>query len=477
MFGKLRDKLKGALKKFSKDVEEEGDVETVEERPEEEVVEKEEPEEKPAVKEAPEEEKPSEEVPEKEPEQEEQPSEEEPQKEEAAKDEEQPVEKEETPEKETGPSEPSLSPTSQKSSEEPEKEEEAPRKKGFFGKVFGKKESVEEPVETVEEDSETPQEAPEPTAEDAPQEQAVVEEAPAKEAPEEEVKEKKSGFFSRITKVKLSEERFDDVFWDLEVALLENNVAMEVIEKVKGDLRKALAGEKVSRKGVQGLILDTLKESIKEALSVEQVDLLAEAEEHQPLVIAMIGVNGSGKTTTLAKLAKYFQDHGKSVVAAAADTFRAAAIQQLEEHTTRLGVKLIKHDYQADPAAVAFDAVKHAKAKGIDVVLIDSAGRLHSNDNLMNELKKPIRVNKPDINIFVGEAVTGNDCVEQAKLFDQAVGIDALILAKADVDEKGGAPLSASYVTKKPVIFLGTGQSYEDLTPFKPEEVLEKLGL
>ncbi|MBW2982923.1 signal recognition particle-docking protein FtsY [Candidatus Woesearchaeota archaeon] len=344
--------------------------------------------------------------------------------------------------------------------------------------MFGRKqeEAAEEEQpsgEAVKEESETSQEAAEPAVEEPAPEQASEE----PEAAEEEPKDKKDGFFSRITKVKLSEERFDDVFWDLEVALLENNVAMEVIEKVKADLREALAGEKVSRKGVQGLILDTLKESIKEALSVEQVDLLAEAEEHQPLVIAMIGVNGSGKTTTLAKLAKYFQDHGKSVVAAAADTFRAAAIQQLEEHTTKLGVKLIKHDYQADPAAVAFDAVKHARAKGIDVVLIDSAGRLHSNDNLMNELKKLIKVNQPDLNIFVGEAITGNDCVEQAKLFDQAVGIDALILAKADVDEKGGAPLSASYVTRKPVIFLGTGQSYEDLTPFKPDEVLEKLGL
>lgn len=470
MFGKLRDKLKGALKKFSKDVEEEGDVETVEEaQPEEEVVEEAPKEEQVKEEEPEEEEKPSEEAPKKE-----EPAE----KEEAPKEEEPPEEKEEAPEKEPQkPSEPSRSPSSQETSEEPEKEEEAPKKRGFFGKVFGKKqeEAAEEEQpqeEPVKEETETPQEAAEPAVEEPAPEQASEE----PEAAEEESK-KKGGFFSRITKVKLSEERFNDVFWDLEVALLENNVAMEVIEKVKGDLREALAGEKVSRKGVQGLILDTLKESIKEALSVPQVDLLAKTEEHQPLVIAMIGVNGSGKTTTLAKLAKYFQDHGKTVVAAAADTFRAAAIQQLEEHTTKLGVKLIKHDYQADPAAVAFDAVKHAKAKGIDVVLIDSAGRLHSNDNLMNELKKLIRVNKPDLNIFVGEAITGNDCVEQAKLFDQAVGIDALILAKADVDEKGGAPLSASYVTGKPVIFLGTGQTYEDLAPFKPDELLEKLGL
>ena len=138
---------------------------------------------------------------------------------------------------------------------------------------------------------------------------------------------------------------------------------------------------------------------------------------------------------------------------------------------------MIRHDYESDPAAVAFDAIEHAKAKGIDVVLIDTAGRLHSNDNLMNELKKLVRVNKPDLKIFVGESITGNDCVEQAKLFNEAVGIDAIILAKADVDEKGGAAVSISYITKKPIIYLGTGQKYADLAEFKPDIIIKNIGL
>jgi fused signal recognition particle receptor len=219
-----------------------------------------------------------------------------------------------------------------------------------------------------------------------------------------------------------------------------------------------------------------LEKSIEE-LFVPGFDLVKRAKSKKPYVIAFIGVNGSGKTTTLAKVAHMFQKEGMSVVIAAADTFRAAAIQQLEEHAKKLDIKLIKHDYNADPAAVAFDAIAHAKAKGIDVVLVDTAGRLHSNDNLMKELHKLVRVNNPDLKLFVGEAITGNDCVEQAKVFDEAVGIDGIILAKADVDEKGGAAVSVSFITKKPILYLGTGQTYDDLTPFKKEIVVESLGL
>ncbi len=185
----------------------------------------------------------------------------------------------------------------------------------------------------------------------------------------------------------------------------------------------------------------------------------------------------SHNTTTIAKVAKMFQDNDKSVVMAAADTFRAAAIEQLQQHADKLGIKMIKHEYQSDSAAVAFDAVKHAEAQGKDIVLIDTAGRLHSNRDLLDELKKIIRVSKPDFKIFVGESITGNDCVEQAKEFDEAVGIDAIILAKADIDEKGGAALSVSYVTKKPVIYLGTGQKVDDLKEFKKEDIIKSLGL
>ncbi|MBC8500163.1 MAG: signal recognition particle-docking protein FtsY [Nanoarchaeota archaeon] len=339
-----------------------------------------------------------------------------------------------------------------------EKKEEPEEKKSFLKKIFSKKEEVKEEKEEVEE---------------------KVEEE--KEEKEEKPEEEKKGIFKRITekvtKFNLSEEKFEELFWQLEVTLLENNVAVEVIDKIKGDLKEELTTGKISRKGVEEVIKDTLKKSIEEVLDIQTFDLVKKAKKKKPYIIAFIGVNGSGKTTTMAKVAHMLIKNKLSVVFAASDTFRAAAIQQLEEHANKLGVKMIKHDYNADPAAVAFDAVEHAKSKGIDVVLIDTAGRLHSNTNLMEELKKIVRVNNPDMKIFVGESITGNDCVEQARVYDNEVGIDAIILAKADVDEKGGAAISVSYITKKPIIYLGTGQAYDDLTKFEKKIIVKNLGL
>ena len=297
-----------------------------------------------------------------------------------------------------------------------------------------------------------------------------------------EPQEKKS-FFTKITetftKFNISEEKFEELFWDLEVAMLENNVAVEVIEKIKKDMKKELMSGKINRKGVDEMITQTLKKSIIELFDIGKRDLVKEIKkkEKKPYVITIIGVNGSGKTTSIAKLTHLLQKNGLSVVLAASDTFRAAAIQQLEEHANNLKVKIIKHDYNSDPAAVAFDAIKYGEAKNIDVVIIDTAGRLHSNTNLMEELKKVVRVCKPDIKIFVGESITGNDCVEQAKEFDKAVGIDAIILAKADVDEKGGAAISVSYVTQKPILYLGTGQTYDDLKEFNSQLIIDSLEL
>jgi fused signal recognition particle receptor len=171
------------------------------------------------------------------------------------------------------------------------------------------------------------------------------------------------------------------------------------------------------------------------------------------------------------------QKQGLSTVLAAADTFRAASIEQLEKHAAKLNVKVIKHHYGADPAAVAFDAIAHAKARGIDTVLIDTAGRMHTKANLLNEMQKICRVAKPHLKIFVGEAITGNDAVEQAKSFNESIGIDASILSKADVDEKAGAIISISYVTKKPILYLGTGQGYDDLKLFSKQEFITSLGL
>lgn len=291
--------------------------------------------------------------------------------------------------------------------------------------------------------------------------------------------EQKKSFFSRVkekvTTIQLSEEKFEELFWDVELALLENNVAVEVIEKIKKDLQEELTTGRAARGGLQERVERRMQETLTEVVSQQPIDLLQSAQKHRPLIICVVGVNGSGKTTTIGKLGKYFQNNDKSVVFAAADTFRAAAIQQLQEHANNLNIPCIAQSYGADPAAVAFDAVKHAESKGIDIVLIDTAGRLHSNTNLMDELAKVVRVAKPHHTLFVGEAVTGNDCVEQARLFSEKTDVDGVILTKADVDDKGGAAVSVAYVTKKPILFLGTGQDYKDLTPFDPQTIVSGL--
>ncbi len=372
--------------------------------------------------------------------------------------------------------------------EKPPKEEvieEKPKKKGFFD--FLKKKSKEEPKEDIEDKIE------EPEVEEAVKEEPEIEkeaeelevEEIIEEEPTEEIEEKtkKKGFFQKITetftKVQLSEKKFEELFWDLELALLENNVAVEVIEKIKADLKEELTTGKLQRGSLQDIIAQSLTTSIDELFDVEERDLVKEIKKkkEKPYVVCMLGINGGGKTTNLAKLAYLCKNQKLTPIIAACDTFRAAAIQQLEEHANNIGVKMIKHDYGADAAAVAFDAIKHAKAKNADVVFIDTAGRLHSNTNLMDELKKIIRVTNPDIKIFVGESITGNDCVEQAQQFNEAVGIDGIILSKADVDEKGGAAVSVSYVTKKPILFLGIGQDYDDLKPFDKDFIIKHVGL
>ncbi len=306
----------------------------------------------------------------------------------------------------------------------------------------------------------------------------------------ENIPKEKKGFFEKlseaVTTKSLSDEKFEEIFWELEIGLMESNVAMEVIEKIKSDLKKELVNTKLKIGKTEEVIISTLKKSIEELFEIDNIDIFKAIQSRKeeskngqknPYVICFFGVNGSGKTTTIAKIASKLKKENISCVIAAADTFRAAAIHQLEEHASRIDVKLIKHDYGADPAAVAYDAVEHAKAKGKEVVLIDTAGRQHSNANLIDEMKKIIRVVKPDLKVFVGDSLTGNDVVEQATSFDLAVGIDAIILTKTDVDEKGGAAISISYVTKKPIIFIGLGQSYEDLKPFDKNVVIKNLGL
>jgi fused signal recognition particle receptor len=214
-------------------------------------------------------------------------------------------------------------------------------------------------------------------------------------------------------------------------------------------------------------------------LTNNKIDLLKIAEEKrkkgEPFIIVFVGINGTGKTTTIAKSARFFAKKGYSVVLACSDTYRAGAIEQLETHAKRLGVKMITHKYGADPAAVAFDAISHAKAHGINVVLIDTAGRMQTNRNLMSELEKVKRIVKPDLTILTVDSLTGNDAVMQAEEFHKSVGIDATILTKVDADIKGGSALSVTYVTQKPILFIGTGQTYDDLEVFNPEEFVKMI--
>lgn len=275
---------------------------------------------------------------------------------------------------------------------------------------------------------------------------------------------------------KISPGTMEEILWDLEVALMEADVAVGVIQEIKEDVKSKLADRRVKWGAAENVVTAALRASIEHLLSYNTCafdDAVRGME--RPVVIMFVGVNGTGKTTAIAKVAHRLLEQGMSVVLAAGDTFRAGAIEQISLHGEHLGVKVVKHSPGGDPAAVAFDAVEHAKARHKDVVLIDTAGRMQTNVNLMDEMKKVKRVADPDLIIFVGDALAGNDAVEQARKFEEAVGIDMVVLTKIDVDAKGGAALSITKVVRKPIAFLGTGQGYEDLVPFDPGWMVSRL--
>ena len=310
----------------------------------------------------------------------------------------------------------------------------------------------------------------------------VGEEKLGEEKPKERIKRAKKGktgffgIFKKFKALKLDDEQFNSIFEELELSLIENNTAIEAIGEIKKSLKDKLVGKEIEKNEAEEEIKKGLKESF-EKLLIEPFDLVERIRKKDGIfVIVFFGINGSGKTTAIAKLAHLLQKNKISCVLAAADTFRAASIEQLQKHAFALGVKMIKHNYGADPAAVAFDAIKHAQANGIKAVLIDTAGRMHTKDNLLKEMEKICRVAKPDLKIFVGESITGNDIIEQVRSFNEMIGIDGIILTKTDVDEKGGAAISVGYVTQKPILFLGTGQRYEDLEKFSKEKIIKGLG-
>lgn len=292
--------------------------------------------------------------------------------------------------------------------------------------------------------------------------------------------EETGGKFSFITKKTIKEEDIEEILEELEFSLIEGDVAFDVAERIVESVKEDLVGRKIKRRGDMELFTtNALKKAITEIIDNGSYDLLGDIEaskqKGEPYKIMFVGINGTGKTTTIAKMATYLEKHGYSSVFGASDTFRAGAIEQLEHHANNLNLKIIKHERNSDPAAVAYDAVEHARATGKDVVLIDTSGRMQTNANLMDEMKKIKRVSKPDIVLYVGDALMGNDATEQATKFNEVIDIDGIILTKADADAKGGAAISIGHVINKPILFIGTGQSYEDLMEFKPEWMIDQI--
>jgi fused signal recognition particle receptor len=290
-----------------------------------------------------------------------------------------------------------------------------------------------------------------------------------------------SGLVEKISTTELKAEKLRPVLSNFKLNLIENDVAVEVADYVCKELEKRLDGVQIKRlEDRKEIVRKNLHEILLSILTTDEtISLLEQIEEkrrvNEPYVIVFVGINGTGKTTSIAKVANLLMKKGHSVILACSDTYRAGSIEQLEEHAKRLGVRMIKHRYGADPAAVAYDAIAHARAHGASAVLIDTAGRIQTNKNLMNELGKIKRVIDPDLTILTVDALTGNDAVMQAEEFHKSVGIDGTILTKVDADVKGGAALSVTYVTGKPIVFIGTGQKYEDLEEFNPERFTQMI--
>lgn len=301
-------------------------------------------------------------------------------------------------------------------------------------------------------------------------------------APEKPKERVKLGIVSSVKsiisrEVRITEGDVKGMLDDLELELLEADVELSVAESIKQDLFAKLVGSKIAKEQLHLFVGQLIKSSLIQILSNDKgFDIVEKLESSEkPLKVMFLGINGAGKTTTIAKVARLMQENRRKVVIAAADTFRAAAIEQMEVHANRLGIKMIKRDYGSDPTSVAFDAVNYAKAHGIDAVLIDTAGRQDTNISLINEMKKMNRIIQPDIKIYIGESIAGNAIIEQISAFNREIGIDAVILTKLDCDPKGGTMLSINKATGVPIIYVGVGQSYEDLEKFDPKTMVERI--
>ncbi len=344
---------------------------------------------------------------------------------------------------------------------EPEPAKEIPKKEP-------KPEIKEEPE--IKEAPKPPEPKPEPVKEIR---------APA-EKPKEE-KKVKLGIISAVKsliskEVEIQEGDVKDLFDALELELLEGDVSLEVSQEIIEKLKEELIGSKVDKGKMNEEINAKIKSTLAEVMEGEKIDFVEFVRKSEkPVKIVFLGINGAGKTTTIAKVAKLLMDNGLTVVFAASDTFRAAAIEQISIHAERLDVKVIKRDYGSDPTSVAYDAANYAKAHGIDAVLIDTAGRQDTNVNLINELKKMDRVLKPDLKVYIGESIAGQALLEQVSSFNKEIGVDGVILTKLDCDAKGGTILSVAKTTGVPIIYIGTGQKYEDLELFDADKIAERI--
>ena len=361
--------------------------------------------------------------------------------------------------------------------------------KGIFKKAPAEiaetpEEKIEPQVQTTTPTPSTTVPTPEPSVQEQPKEEPKKE-LSRKEQKKLEKESKKSAskkqpdqmltdsFFGK----KIKEDNLEELLWELEIALLEADVALPVVEEIKEGVKKNLVDKKYSHDHTLEEIVElSIKDAVRNVLKLNEFDFDAWFEEQsRPTAIMFVGINGTGKTTAIAKIANRLMKNGHTVVLAAGDTFRAGAIEQLSIHADKLGCKIVKHSQDADPAAVAFDAIEHAKAKMRDTVLIDTAGRMQTNNNLIDEMKKIVRVSKPALKIFVGDSLAGNDAVVQAKAFDDAIGVDAIILTKIDADSKGGAALSIAHTIGKPIAFVCNGQEYDDIVKFNADWMIDRL--
>ncbi|WP_455368989.1 signal recognition particle-docking protein FtsY [[Eubacterium] cellulosolvens] len=297
----------------------------------------------------------------------------------------------------------------------------------------------------------------------------------------EKLKSGLEDFLDKISKTELNEKTINSLIEDLKLILIQNDVAFTVAENICDQLREQLNALEVKRFSdhltkAKTILRDILQKTLIDNGKENLFDIIKRKQEKkEPVIIVFIGINGTGKTTTIAKLAHLLTKKGFTTILACADTYRTGSIEQIEEHARRLGIKTIKHTYGSDAAAVAYDTINYAKAHGTDTVLIDTAGRMQTNRNLIDEMKKIIRIAQPDLTILVIDALAGNDAAEQAAIFSKVVSIDGIILTKLDADAKGGSAISVSNITGKQVLFMGVGQEYNDLLPFDPEFILNRI--